>query len=367
MNTAATAATAVAGSDTPAGSGRGLDHGYRALVVRLGRVSGLLGVRAVVVCLALAVGTVALAVVSLGMGSYALPIDEVLGALAGTADARARMLVVEWRLPRALFAVACGIALAVSGAIFQSLTRNPLGSPDIIGFSSGSYTGAVVVMLLFGSARYLDIAAGALVGGCVTAAVVYLLASRRGSVQPFRLIIMGIGVAALLSSTNSALMLSVNVDTAMLAAVWAAGSLNALGHEQLWPMVALLTVLLVLIAVIVPGLRQLELGDDAARALGLRTDTVRAAAVVLGVGLTALVTAAAGPISFVALAAPQIARRLVRGSGPMLVPSALVGAFVLLASDILAQRLGFPVGVVTVSVGGTYLAWLLITEFRRRT
>lgn len=344
-----------------------LNRGYRALNIRFGRVSAAVPLRALIVCSLVVLATIVLGLISLCLGSFALPLDEVLAALLGTADEQARMLVVEWRLPRALFAIACGVALAISGAIFQSLTRNPLGSPDIIGFSSGSYTGAIVVMLLLGSTSYMDIAAGAIVGGCVTAAVVYLLASRRGRVQSFRLIIMGIGVAALLSSLNSALMLSVSVDNAMLAAVWAAGSFNALGYEQLWPMTLLLVAMLLLLSMTTSGLRELELGDDAAIALGLKVNRTRAIAVFLGVALTALVTAAAGPISFIALAAPQIARRMVGGSGPLLIPAATVGAFTLLASDVIAQRLGMPVGVVTVSLGGTYLAWMLITEFRRKS
>ncbi|WOF24108.1 iron chelate uptake ABC transporter family permease subunit [Microbacterium betulae] len=345
-----------------------IDHGYLAVRARAGRVSDLLGVRGIIVGLILALATLALGIVSLGMGTYELSPGEVLEALIYLdADPRARLLVFEWRLPRVLFAIACGIALALSGAIFQSLTRNPLGSPDIIGFSAGSYTGAIVVMLWIGSSRYLDVAAGALIGGAVTATVVYLLAIRRGTVGSFRLIIMGIGVGALLNSLNSALMISTDVDSALLAAVWAAGSLNGLGHEQLWPMVTMLAVLLVLVTTVAPGVRQLELGDDAARALGVRANRVRAVAVVAAVSLTALVTAAAGPISFIALAAPQIARRLVGGTGLALVPSALVGAFVLLASDVIAQRVGFPVGVLTVIVGGGYLSWLLAAEYRRRT
>nr|WP_269329121.1 iron chelate uptake ABC transporter family permease subunit [Kineosporia babensis] len=328
-------------------------------------MSGLWSTRSLVVCTGLVAVTFLLMVVSLGMGTYPLAFDRVLGALLGVGDdSQARLLVVGWRLPRALFAIVCGIALGLSGAIFQSLTRNPLGSPDIIGFSSGSYTGAIVVMLVIGSTRYLEIAAGSLIGGCLTAAVVYLLAVRGRTVQPFRLIIMGIGVGAVLSSLNSTLMLFVNVDTAMLAAVWAAGSLNGLGYEQLRPTVLILVLFLALLAFVAPRMRQLELGDDAAQALGTRTGRARSGAVVLGVALTALVTAAAGPISFVALAAPQIARRLVRGPGLALVPSALVGALVLLASDVLAQRLGFPVGVVTATLGGAYLAWLLADEFR---
>lgn len=345
----------------------GVDHGYPAIAIRLPRISVVMSVRSLTVCSTLAAFTVFLALVSLTLGTHRVPLGDVIAAFAGTASKQTHMLVVGWRLPRALFAIACGIALAISGAIFQSLTRNPLGSPDIIGFSSGSYTGAIVVMLLLGSTRYLDIAAGAIVGGIVTAAAVYLLATVRGSVQSFRLIIMGIGVAALLSSLNSALLLSTSVDTAMLAAVWAAGSFNALGHDQLWPMAAILLILITAVALLAPGLRQLELGDDAAYSLGLRANRLRALAVVVGVALTALVTATAGPISFVALAAPQIARRLVRGTGLLLGPSALTGAFCLLISDILAQRIGTPVGVVTVSLGGAYLAWLLISEFRRRS
>jgi iron complex transport system permease protein len=344
-----------------------VDHGYTTVVLRRGRLSGLVGVRSIVVCAVLVVAILALGILALGIGTYALSPAQVVGALLGTDDdAKARLLVVTWRLPRVLFAIACGISLAVSGAIFQSLTRNPLGSPDIIGFSTGSYTGVVVMTLVIGSTGYLDRAAAAIVGGCVTAAVVYLLSVSRGSVRPFRLIIMGIGVGALLGSLNSALMISSDVDAAMLTAVWAAGSLYGLGHAQLWPMVALLVVMLPLVASIAPGMRQLELGDDAARGLGVRSNRVQAGAVILGVALTALVTAAAGPISFIALAAPQIARRLTRGSGLGLVPAALAGALLLLASDVLAQQLGFPVGIVTVSVGGAYLVWLLAAEYRKR-
>jgi iron complex transport system permease protein len=344
-----------------------VDHGYTTVVLRRGRLSGLVGVRSIVVCAVLVVAILALGILALGIGTYALSPAQVVGALLGTDDdAKARLLVVTWRLPRVLFAIACGISLAVSGAIFQSLTRNPLGSPDIIGFSTGSYTGVVVMTLVIGSTGYLDRAAAAIVGGCVTAAVVYLLSVSRGSVRPFRLIIMGIGVGALLGSLNSALMISSDVDAAMLTAVWAAGSLYGRGHAQLWPMVALLVVMLPLVASIAPGMRQLELGDDAARGLGVRSNRVQAGAVILGVALTALVTAAAGPISFIALAAPQIARRLTRGSGLGLVPAALAGALLLLASDVLAQQLGFPVGIVTVSVGGAYLVWLLAAEYRKR-
>ncbi|CAM3631188.1 iron chelate uptake ABC transporter family permease subunit [Occultella aeris] len=350
---------------TDSADGR-VDFGRPTLVLRRRRLSTRVSRRAVVVCTVLAVTTFLLALVSLGVGTLALSPMEVLAALADTGgNEQARLAVVGWRLPRLLLAVLCGAALAVSGAIFQSLTKNPLGSPDIIGFSTGSYTGAIVVMLWLGSTTYLNIAAGSLVGGCVVAFVVYVLAYRRG-IQAFRLIIVGIGISAILGSINSMLLIAVSPEQAMLAAVWGAGSLNGLGYAQLWPVAISGTLLILGAALIVAPLRQLEIGDDAARALGIRAQRSRALATVLGVALTAVVTAAVGPISFVALAAPQIARRLTRGIGLELLPAALTGALVLVAADLIAQRVDLPVGVITVSVGGSYLAWLLISEYRTR-
>lgn len=328
------------------------------LSLRVDRRSVFVGL--IIVALTIVFGFAAL---SLGTSTTSLP--EVLRALVGLEDGRVHTLVVEWRLPRLLLAIISGAALGMSGAVFQSLTRNPLGSPDVIGFSAGSYTGALVMLLFVGSTRYLDIAAAALVGGIATALVVYAL-SYRGGVQGFRLIIMGIGVTAVLGSINSYLMLSADLKDALVAASWGAGSLNALSFEQFWPMFAVFAVMVPLTLALGPGLRQLELGDDTARALGLRTEKVRLTAMVIGVALTALVTAGVGPIAFIALAAPQIAKRLTRNSGIGLVPAALTGALLLVAADLLAVQMALPVGIVTVSIGGSYLLWQLIREFRER-
>lgn len=330
-----------------------------------GSISLRLDRRAVVVGILVACLTLIVGLYTLTAGAAKTPLADVLSSLFGGADQRTHMLVIEWRLPRLLFAVFCGLALGMSGAVFQSLTRNPLGSPDVIGFSAGSYTGALVVMLLIGSVGYRDVAAGALIGGILTAALVYGLAFR-GGVEGFRLIIMGIGVSAVLGSVNSYLMLKADLQDAMVVAAWGAGSLNGLGFEQFWPMLAVFVLLVPLTLALGPGLRQLEMGDDAAKALGLRTETTRLRGVILGVALIALVTAAAGPISFVALAAPQIARRLTRAPGIGLVPAALVGALLLAGADIVAIALQLPVGIVTVSIGGGYLLWLLIREYRRK-
>jgi len=305
------------------------------------------------------------AVVTLSTGSVRIPFVDVVRTLVGDADEQLTTIVVEWRLPRVLFAVVCGAALGMSGAVFQSLTRNPLGSPDVIGFDQGAYTGAMVVMLATGSLRYYDIAVGALVGGILTAAVVYALSYRHG-VQGFRLIIMGIGVAGMLGSVSAYLVLYSDPQLALTASTWGAGSLDALGFAQFWPMFSIFAVLVPMVLLLGPPMRQLELGDDASTALGVRPERTRLTATVVGVALTALVTAAAGPITFIALAAPQIARRVTGASGLGLVPAGLMGALLLTVSDLVAMQLGVPVGIVTISVGGAYLVWLLIGEYRRR-
>ncbi|MGW1145525.1 FecCD family ABC transporter permease [Streptomyces sp. NPDC002454] len=323
--------------------------------------------RTVLVCGVLALAVLALGSLTLATGSRSLTLGQVLTALVDPdSDPRNRLVVVTWRLPRLLFAVVCGAALAVSGALFQSLTRNPLGSPDVIGFSAGSYAGATVVLVLIGTTDYLTVAAGALLGGAATALLVYLLAYRNG-LQPFRLIIVGIAVGAGLGSLTSMLLLSVNAQQAMLAATWGAGSLSGLGFEQLQPAVLVFAALLLATVGVVRPLAQLEMGDDTALALGVRAHRTRLAATVTGVALTALVTAAVGPIAFVALAAPQIAQRLTRGATALrILPTALTGALLLVAADFVAQRIDLPVGVVTVSVGGLYLAWLLARQYAAR-
>ncbi|MFI1381893.1 iron-enterobactin ABC transporter permease [Embleya sp. NPDC020886] len=347
-----------------------MDFGRAVRVIRLpgGRVSLRLDVRAGVVCLVLLVATTAVAVLALGTGEYALSPVQVTEALFTDVPAKVHMVVIEWRLPRVLLAVLAGAALGVSGAIFQSLTRNPLGSPDVIGFNTGANTGALMVIML-AHGGYYQVAAGALAGGVATAALVYLLAYRQG-IQGFRLIIVGIGISALLASVNTWVIVKADLETAMAAAVWGAGSLNGLGWQQVRPVTVVFAILLPVALILGRRMRVLEMGDDAARALGVRTEPTRIALVVTGVALTAMVTAAAGPISFVALAAPQLARRLARSPGVTILPSAAMGAALLTTSDWLAQRLfaptQLPVGVVTVSIGGAYLIRLLVGEARRQ-
>lgn len=344
-----------------------LDFGHPVLRVARGPFAARIDLRAATTTALLLVAAAALVVLSLGSGSYPVPPPRVVSALLGGEQGLVSTVVLEWRLPRVLLAAAAGAALGTAGAVFQSLTRNPLGSPDVLGFSTGAYTGALVALVLVGG-TYLPMAAGAVLGGLGAAALVYLLAYR-GGIQGFRLIVVGIGVSAVLGSTNTWIMLRADLEVALSAAVWGAGSLNGTGWEQTLPALVLLAALALLLVPLSRPLHQLELGDDAARALGTSVEPARLSLLVLGVALTSVVTAAVGPIGFVALVAPQVARRLARTAGVTLLPSAATGAVLLLAADWVAQHgLGgtvLPVGVVTVTIGGLYLVGLLVREARR--
>ncbi|GHJ44015.1 iron-enterobactin transporter permease [Catellatospora sp. TT07R-123] len=340
--------------------------GRRTLVLRAGPVSVRLGVRtcvSVLVLLALAAGV---GVLALGTGQFSLPPAQVVEVLSGGGSRAARLVVLDWRLPRVLLALLLGAALGLSGAVFQALLRNPLGSPDVLGFGTGAFTGVLVTMAVAGRG-FAVTATGALVGGLLTAGAVYLFAYRRG-VQGFRLIVVGIGVSAFLTSLNQWFLIRVNLQTAMAAAVWGQGSLNELGWAQVGPAAAVIGVLAAGLLALGGRLRQLELGDDAAAALGVRVGPARLAYLAVGVALTAAATAVAGPVSFVALAAPQLARRLAGTAGIALAPAAATGALLLAGSDFLAARVfaptTLPVGVVTVALGGIYLVWLLAAQGR---
>ncbi|MFG1944002.1 FecCD family ABC transporter permease [Nonomuraea sp. NPDC048826] len=346
----------------------GVDFGHRVVVVRRpGPLSVRFGARTALVCAGLGLAALGVAVLGLGSGEFEVPPGEVIQALAGQGSGATRLVIVEWRLPRVLLALLIGAALGLSGAVFQSLLRNPLGSPDVIGFNTGAYTG-VLVMMLFVGRDHLQTAAGALIGGLLAAAVVYLLAYRHG-VQGFRLIIVGIAISAVLASVNQWLIIKVKLQLAVAAAIWGQGSLNTVTWDQVPVVAAAVTLLAGALLALGPRLSLLAMGEEPAAALGVRTERTRVLYLVAGVALTAVATAAAGPISFVALAAPQLARLLTRSAGVALAPSAMMGALLLTTSDWLGQRLfaptQLPVGVVTVSLGGLYFAWLLARPARK--
>ncbi|WP_217198139.1 FecCD family ABC transporter permease [Streptomyces buecherae] len=324
--------------------------------------------------------------VSLCVGAYPVPVPDVARALfVGTGDRLAVHFVNQERLPQALLAILVGGALGISGAVFQSLSRNPLASPDVIGFNSGAATGAIVVIVAFGGSA-AQVATGAIGGGLLTALVVYLLASK-GGVHGVRLVLIGLGVTAMLGSVNSYLLTRSTLNSAQNAHIWLIGTLSGRTWGSVRTMVVALLVLLPATVLLGRRLRMLELGDELASGLGLRVDQARLALTVLGIGLCGVAVASAGPVPFVALAAPQIAARLTRSPGVSVAAAGVTGAALLSAAHLASNQFfavlawvgdrvpwlavvddsqrnsQLPVGVTTAVLGGLYLAWVL---FNRR-
>ncbi|MEV5887286.1 iron chelate uptake ABC transporter family permease subunit [Streptomyces sp. NPDC052020] len=332
-----------------------------------GGLSLRLDLRAVTVVVLLLAAALAASVVLIGTGDFPIPASDVLKTLLGQGNPGQEFIVNELRLPRVLVGLLVGASLGLGGALFQAISRNPLGSPDVLGLGQGATAGALtVIVLLSGGAA--QVTAGALVGGLVTGFAIYVLAWKRG-VHGYRLVLVGIGVNAIVTAINGYLLTKADIVDAARAVVWMTGSLNGRGWDQVWPLLALCAVLVPLVLANARGLRMMEMGDDISHALGVRVERVRMLLLVAAVLLTASATAAAGPVSFVALTAPQLARRLTRSPGPNLLPSVCMGAALLVTADWASQRAfgadQLPVGVVTGVLGGAYLLWLLVTERKK--
>ncbi|MFG3090916.1 FecCD family ABC transporter permease [Streptomyces antibioticus] len=331
-----------------------------------GGLSVRLDVRALVVVVLLLAAAFAASVVLIGTGDFPISFGDVVRTLFGEGNAGQQLVVKELRLPRVLVGLLVGASLGLGGALFQAVTRNPLGSPDVLGLGQGATAGALVMIVLF-SGTTTQVTVGALVGGLVTGAAIYLLAWKRG-VHGYRLVLVGIGVSAVATAVNGYLITKADFVDAARAVVWMTGTLDGRDWKQVWPLLVLVGVLVPLVLSHARGLRMTEMGDDVAGALGVRVERVRLVLMVSAVLLTAAATAAAGPVSFVALTAPQLARRLTRSPGPNLVASLCMGAALLVTADWASQRLfgdgQLPVGVVTGVLGGVYLLWLLVTERR---
>ncbi|MEU0027737.1 iron chelate uptake ABC transporter family permease subunit [Streptomyces sp. NPDC006335] len=331
-----------------------------------GGLSVRLDVRATVVVALILLAALTASVVLIGTGDFPIPAGDVLKTLLGNGNAGQEFIVNELRLPRVLVGLLVGASLGLGGALFQAISRNPLGSPDVLGLSQGATAGALTMIVLF-SGSATQITTGALVGGLVTGLAIYLLAWKQG-VHGYRLVLVGIGVSAIVTAVNGYLLTRSTLTEAAQAVVWMTGSLSGRDWAQVWPLLWLCAVLVPLVLVNGRGLRMMEMGDDVSGALGVRVERVRLLLLVAAVLLTAAATAAAGPVSFVALTAPQLARRLTRSPGPNLLPSVCMGATLLVAADLVSQKVfgadQLPVGVVTGVLGGVYLLWLLVTERR---
>jgi len=295
---------------------------------------------------------------SLCVGVRFIPPGEVLGVVFGPDDS---IVVETLRLPRATAGLLVGLAFGVSGALIQTVARNPLASPDVIGISHGA-SAAVVFGLVYGLGGPTATPLTAVAGGAIAAFLVYVLAWRRG-LNAQRFVLIGVGISVALVAVTNLLLTRADVVLAQQAKVWMSGSLNGRGWTQAEPLFWAVLVLTPAIVWAARASRSAGFDDDTATALGVRLGRVRLGLVVVGVLLASVATGAAGPVDFVALVAPQLARRLTRTPQIPLVCSALMGALIVVVADIGARMLipdsELPVGVLTAAVGGPYLLWML--------
>jgi iron complex transport system permease protein len=347
-----------AGGATAGRAGGLRPAGY--LLLRRGRASFLVHRRSAAVAAVLGVLLAAACVASLCWGRNVVPPGEVLRVIFGQESSH-EYVVGTLRLPRMVTGLLVGAALGVAGGLIQTVARNPLASPDIIGVTHGAAAATVAAMtyglVSAGTLPYVSIA-----GGLVAGALVYLLAWR-GGMHAARFVLIGIGIAVALRSVTQLLLTKGDSIAAQQAVVWMTGSLNGRGWDQAAPLGWALLILLPAVCWAARAQRTAALDDATATALGIRVGRLRLGLAGLGILLAALATGAAGPVDFVALLAPQVARRLTRGAQIPLVSAALAGAFIVVFGDLLARMVFYPtelpVGVLTAAIGAPYLIWLI--------
>lgn len=332
----------------------------------------------------LALAVVVLFIVSVLLGSYTVTVPDFFKILTahltgGEKIPGASFIVMENKLPRAVIGTLIGVAFGLAGGLFQTMLRNPLASPDVIGISSGASAAAVTAIVIFGASGAV-VSWSALVGALAVAALIYTIShggsmgsggGNRGGAAGNQLILAGVGIAAALSAVVRFLMTRADIRTASDALVWLNGSLNSANWDRAGVLGAALLILVPAVAMLAGPLRILELGDDAAAGLGISVGRIRLGVVLVAVALAAVATAAAGPVAFVAFLAGPIARRFVRKAS--LPASAFVGALIVLAADYFAANIAplildgtvLPVGVVTGALGAPFLLWLLVTANRK--
>ncbi|MFC4959677.1 FecCD family ABC transporter permease [Streptomyces mauvecolor] len=340
--------------------------------VRLGRVSFVWRLRVVLVTLLLMAAAFFLFCLSIAVGDFPVGLPKVIATLFGGGERVDNFVIMDLRMPRALAGLVVGIALGVSGALTQSIARNPLASPDILGITSGASAVAVFLVTVSGGAAAavtssVGLSGAALAGGLATGLLVYFMAWRRG-VDGFRLILIGISVSAVMQAITTWLLVTADIKDVARAQAWLVGSLDNRSWDDvsvaLWGTLALMAIVLGAAFQFKP----LHFGDDVAAGLGVRHARVRAVLLLCAVLLAGFAVSAAGPVPFVAMVAPQVAMRLTKHPTPPLVASATVGALLLIGSDLVARTalpITLPVGVVTAAIGGPFLIHLLVRANRR--
>ena len=353
-----------AGTDPRRSLHVGADAGRLWIVV--GRRSVLITPRHVVVGLILLALSLAVAVASLRLGKFPVTTQEVIDALQGQGRKIVQVVIVKWKLPRIVLGLVAGLALGVAGALFQTITRNPLGSPDLIGFSTGAQTGILISILLLPGSM-LSASLASFIGGAAVGTVTYLV-SLRGGFTGLRFILVGIAISSMLVSVNRWLLVRVDDDEGLGALKAITGTLGAARWPVVAPTCLAIGVTVALILLFSRHLQVLALGEQVATILGSPTRRASAVLILLGTVLVAVVTMAAGPIGFVALVAPHLARLLTGSPQSPLLVSGLTGSLLMVGADLLSQLVleSMPVSVVTNAVGGLYLMVALTVAARGR-
>lgn len=340
--------------------------------VRLGYVSFVWRPWIVCVTLLLATATFLVFCLSIGVGDFPIRLPQVVATILGRGEQVDEFVIMDLRMPRALAGLIVGIALGVSGAITQSIARNPLASPDILGITGGASAVAVFLVTVSGGTAAaivssVGLSAAALAGGLGTGLLVYFLAWRRG-IDGFRLILIGISVSAAMEAITTWLLVTADIRDVARAQAWLVGSLDNRSWDEVWVALWCTLVLLVVVSCVAFQFKPMHFGDEVAAGLGVRYSMVRAVLLLCAVLLAGVAVSAAGPVPFVALVAPQVAMRLARCPTPPMVASGMVGALLLIGADLVARTalpITLPVGVVTAAIGGPFLVYLLVRANRR--
>lgn len=321
--------------------------------------------RRLIVHLGLAAAVLLAFCLSLVLGRTVYPPSDVIGVILGQHVDGASFTVGTLRLPRATTGLLVGLAFGLAGATFQTMLRNPLASPDIIGISSGASAAAVIGILVIGL-QPTAVSAFATVAALVTALAIYALSYSHG-VANTRLILIGIGVSAMLSSVVMYVLSGAAAWDMQVAMRWLTGNLNGATWERTMPLIVAVVILAPVLLYLLRDLEAIRMGDQTAAALGVPVERVRFLLIVLAVALMAFATAGAGPIAFVAFLSGPIAARLLGPVGSPVLASGLFGALLVLVADFVAQyALGtkFPVGVITGALGAPFLIYLLVRTNR---
>ena len=337
-----------------------MPHDSRLFLLRIGGTAFSINLKTLRLTMIAGSSLMALLVWGLTLGSFPLSLGEVYGGVTGSGTEDALFIVRELRLPRALTAVIVGGMLAMSGAIFQGLVRNPLVSPDIIGINSGAAVAAVFWIVTGLPLAHLPLVA--FVGALAAAAVVYLL-SWRGRMSPSRLVLVGIGVNAALTAGTTFLIVRAEINDASRAVLWLTGSVYSANWSDVIVLSAAMTILVPASLSMTWHLRLFQAGDITARSVGAPLERTRLALIVVACGLSSLTVAVAGPIGFVALMTPHLARMMAGPiSGGVLLLAGVLGAMLTLSADMAGQHalpVNLPVGVLTAAVGAPYFLFLL--------